>query len=164
MTVRRTLCIRIGIEYGRILRPWFDGTMAKKTRQRRKVPAKQAAAQPAEQRANHTLVSVKRQQWEAPIPPPAILAEFDQIVPGSASRIIGEFETEAEHRRGFEKRALFIEGFERISSRIFALLFALAALAIAGYCAYLDQPEVASIIGGATIVSVVTALIYQNKK
>ena len=44
--------------------------------------------------------------YSGPIPPPALLREYDEIVPGSASRILDAWEKQSDHRMWLEKKVL----------------------------------------------------------
>lgn len=43
------------------------------------------------------------QQWQGPLPPPGALAQFDQIIPNGAQRIMAMVEQEQAHRIEHEK-------------------------------------------------------------
>ena len=45
-------------------------------------------------------------RWEAPLPPPALLEQYDQVVPGLASRITKQARASESHIHELEKRAL----------------------------------------------------------
>lgn len=45
-------------------------------------------------------------RWEAPLPPPALLEEYDRIVPGLAGRIADQARDSESHIREIEKKAL----------------------------------------------------------
>lgn len=47
---------------------------------------------------------VVAQRFQGPLPPPAMLAEYDQALPGCAERIVKMVEAEGEHRRDCERR------------------------------------------------------------
>lgn len=44
--------------------------------------------------------------FEGPIPPPALLREYNQILPGAAERIIAMAENEGRHRQALENKAV----------------------------------------------------------
>jgi uncharacterized membrane protein len=106
-----------------------------------------------------SLVTVQS-AWSGPLPPPEALDRFNRVVPGSAERIIVEWEEEARHRRLYERRALMLRMVERIGGRLLAFIFAMLALGVAAYSISMGQPWPAAVIGGGTIASVVAALIY----
>lgn len=43
-------------------------------------------------------------RFSGPIPPPRILSEYDQVLPGLADRLVSLAEGEAEHRRALQRR------------------------------------------------------------
>ena len=45
-------------------------------------------------------------RWEAPLPPPALLEEYDRVVPGLAGRIADQARDSESHIREIEKKAL----------------------------------------------------------
>ncbi len=46
------------------------------------------------------------QQFQGPIPPPEILARYDEVIPGGADRILAMAERQAAHRQELEKRVI----------------------------------------------------------
>lgn len=98
------------------------------------------------------------------MPAPDDVQRYDELVPNGAERLFAEWEAESAHRRKSERRALSAEIFERIGSRVMAFLFALGALGTTAYCASIDQPWPAAVIGGGTLVAVVAAMIYKRKE
>ena len=45
-------------------------------------------------------------RWEAPLPPPALLEQYDQVVPGLASQIAEQARTSESHIHELERKAL----------------------------------------------------------
>jgi len=65
------------------------------------LPAEDLELTPAQPREiGHTFAM--NSQYEGPLPPPSVLAEFDRVVPGFAERLITAFELQAAHRREME--------------------------------------------------------------
>ena len=116
---------------------------------------------PQEQDRGETLVAI--QSWEGPLPAPDTLERFEAVVPGSAKIIIEEWQAETRHRRTFEQRSLSLQSLEQMSGRLLAFLFALAALALAGYAASIGATWVAGVVGSGTIASVVWALVSTQR-
>ena len=135
--------------------------MARSLKKRRNQPP---APTPESRTERRTLVRLQHSSWEGPLPPPIIIEEFDRIVPGAAARILDEWEAEAAHRRAFERRAVVIEGLERIGGRILAFAFAVAALGVAVYLASIGAEWASGLIGTGTIASVVASLVYIRRK
>jgi uncharacterized membrane protein len=69
---------------------------------------------------------VRRQRFAGPLPPPALLEEYDQVVPGLAERIVVMAEGEGDHRRRIESRLI------RLSEAGLLSGFLLAAASILG--------------------------------
>lgn len=47
------------------------------------------------------------QSYAGPIPPPDLLGHYEQVCPGSANRILGQFEEQGRHRRKIENRVVW---------------------------------------------------------
>jgi uncharacterized membrane protein len=111
-----------------------------------------------------TRTEIKSASWQGPLPDPSSLREFNEIVPGLAEKIVGEFQAEAAHRRSFEITALKAGVRSDIFARISAFIFSIFALIVAAYCAFLGFPVAAAAIGGVTIAAVVGAFIWGRAK
>jgi uncharacterized membrane protein len=101
----------------------------------------------------HTLQTVAL--TTGPIPPPEQLAAYDQIVPGAANRMLTMAETEQRNRTAIVSAQI------RQSDRAQWLAFALA-LCFLGACVCVTLagwPWVGGILGGSTVVGVVTIFI-----
>src|SRR3989338_3375865 len=49
---------------------------------------------------------VQHQEFSGPLPPPEVLRQFDQVVPGAAERIIKMAEQQFAHRTELEKKVI----------------------------------------------------------
>jgi uncharacterized membrane protein len=76
------------------------------TSQRGNKPPSRAPAAPAEPVQAQQVTIHQQTHYSGDIPPPGLLRQFDELLPGTAARLIGWAETEAEHRRAMEKAAL----------------------------------------------------------
>ncbi|WP_441290212.1 DUF2335 domain-containing protein [Sorangium sp. KYC3313] len=47
--------------------------------------------------------------YDGPLPPPSMLSEYDQVLPGLAERIVKSFEEEGPHRRSLQHREMLLE-------------------------------------------------------
>lgn len=68
--------------------------------------AKKPSQIPANQPAKNV---ISMQQWSGPLPPPAALAQFDQLINGGAERIFRMVEQEQTHRIEHDTKALLAE-------------------------------------------------------
>ena len=48
--------------------------------------------------ADEQLVAQVRHEFSGPLPPPDLLAQYDQVMPGLAQKIVSQFESETNHR------------------------------------------------------------------
>lgn len=126
-------------------------------------PAKKNPPQNNQPAGNHTHISVQSHKWEAPLPPPSVLDEFNHVVPNGAERIVKAWELESDHRRQIEKTEQRSFYRDRLTGKVFALIFVMAALAVTAWCAYVGAEWLGMVIGGGTIASVVWAFIHGRK-
>jgi uncharacterized membrane protein len=68
--------------------------------------------------------------FQGPLPPPAVLAEYDRALPGAADRIIGMAERQSAHRQELE--ATVVRGNVRAETRGQVFAFILGMTAIVG--------------------------------
>ncbi len=95
-------------------------------------------------------------EYHGPLPPPHLLAEYEQITPGLAMRIVEMAEVEGRHRREMELSALELEkaalkqhGREVTLGQIFAFFIAMMAIVAGSYVAINSQAVGQQIAGGA---------------
>ncbi len=104
--------------------------------------------------------SIEVTAWKGPIPPPAILEEYEAALPGAADRIISMAEKQAAHRMALE--ALVIGGDSQRSRLgiIFGFIITLAALGGAVFLIYNDKNVAGLILATTAIVGLVSAFVY----
>lgn len=66
--------------------------------------------------------------YSGPLPPPEVLAKFDQVVPGGAERILAQFEAQRTHRQRIELKVINSNTFVQVFGAISALLLGLLAI------------------------------------
>ena len=67
--------------------------------------SKPPAQRPTGQPAATTQVDVRQTEYSGQIPPPYLLRQFDEVIPGTAARIIQWAEDEQSHRHRLEREA-----------------------------------------------------------
>jgi uncharacterized membrane protein len=105
------------------------------------------------------LVKVTELLWQAPIPPPAILQQYDLTVPGAARKIIDAFTSEGEHRHSLEHRQMTYQ----MAGLAGGVLSVFGMLGLAAFALYVDQPYVAGAIP-AFLATVAGVFIYRQPK
>lgn len=123
---------------------------------------------PQQQTNNHTLV---HQAYQGPIPPPAHLEQFEALIPGAAERIIKMAEQEADQRHYIEKldadinnRAMGKAFTEQRIGQICAFLLALMAISGSIYCAAIGATAIGCVLGGSSVMAVISAFLSKNKQ
>jgi uncharacterized membrane protein len=101
--------------------------------------------------------------WSGPLPPPSVLADFDEIVENGAERIMAAWESETAHRRELEKSDLRFSAMDSILGKVFALIFVLSALGVSAYAASIGAEWLGVVLGGGVIGSVVWAFVTGQK-
>ena len=94
-----------------------------------------------------------------PLPPPAAYRAYDEVLPGSAERILRMAEREQDHRIDWERDAL---GQAPRQHRL-ATLVALSSLAVAGVLAMNGHAWVAGIIGCSGMTGTVVSCVRKPR-
>ncbi len=104
--------------------------------------------------------------YSGPLPPPGLLRQFNQVVPGLAERIIDLAEKEADHRRSIELQQLsaHIEDMRaaRAESRlgqVFGLTIGIVAIVSGAITASLGAEWPGSLIGGGGVIGLVAVFV-----
>ena len=93
------------------------------------------------------------------MPPPAVLEGYNRLIPGAAERILVMAEEDAKHQREIELAALRAANNEVARGQIFGFVIGLAALGASMLALYMGAPAVAGVIGGTTVVGLVSVFI-----
>lgn len=104
--------------------------------------------------------------FSGPVPLPSILAQYEEICPGSADRMIGMAEEEGHHRRRIDAKLADanIEAMRRQFSearwgQILAFLVSVTFLGVGAYLTVSGQPWVGGILGSMGISTIVASFI-----
>jgi uncharacterized membrane protein len=95
--------------------------MSRKTQ--RNLPSRSDSA--IQQRSQYVQIT-----YEAPLPPPRMLEEYERIMPGMAHRLVERMEQQTVHRMGLENKKMGADISSERTGQIFA--FILASLALIG--------------------------------
>ncbi|MGS2742953.1 DUF2335 domain-containing protein [Halomonas sp. LS-001] len=108
-------------------------------------------------------ISTTTSAFRGPLPPPSILRDYENIVPGSAAKIIDWADSEREHRHRTETTIVRAETTRDLRGQILAAIVALAAFGLAGLALFLDHAGVAALITAIDISGLVAAFIYGRR-
>ncbi|MBF0568233.1 DUF2335 domain-containing protein [Candidatus Magnetominusculus dajiuhuensis] len=104
-----------------------------------------------------------------PLPDPVSFQRYEQVLPGTAERILSMAECEQRHAHKMRDEvlrqneiALNLGANERKRGQIYGLTIGISGLAASLVALLLHAETTASIIGGTTVVSLVTAFVFKE--
>jgi uncharacterized membrane protein len=107
-------------------------------------------------RVHRILVS---ENFSGPMPHPRHLEGYEQILPGSAERILSMAEKAQDHNIAMETLIVRAEIDDQKRGMRYGLAGLLVALALAGYSAFLGRADLAAIFTGTVILGAVTLFV-----
>jgi uncharacterized membrane protein len=134
---------------------------AKMARAKHKNPSRPATIspkpQPQLQQRQNEIIS---QQWSGPLPPPAALDQFNQIIPGGAERILAMVEQEQTHRITHNTQALLAQINDTKRGQILGSLISLLAVGGSIFSVYIGaHPTVSIALVSIPVVAMVEAVV-----
>lgn len=115
---------------------------------------------PLDQTASaHVAVTRQSYSFSGPLPPPEVMGLYNELIPNAAERLLAAFEGQQHHRQGLENR-IVDSGIKRSWYGLWCgLAVSLAGIGVAGLAVVYQQQLTASVIGGGTLVGLVTVFI-----
>jgi hypothetical protein len=107
---------------------------------------------------------VTAHETDSPILPVPQLRELAEFRPDLVDWVIKRSEIEGDERRKRQKRVDRYIFVERIGALVCGALVALVGLGVAGYVALQGHDKVAGILGGGTLVTIVSVIISHRRK
>jgi uncharacterized membrane protein len=146
--------------------------MPPKDRPKRERPEVAPVSQPTDPRLIALTASeLQIERSSGPLPDPEVLLRYEGVVPGSAEKIIAWAEAETQHRRQLETKFADADIADLQSHRLIehlgqicALVLALFAIGSGTYAIVHDHATAGTLLGGGTVVSLVSAFIYGRSK
>ena len=117
----------------------------------------------ASARSKGTEVRVSQTTTDAPLLPVEQIERLKDLAPERVDWIFEQTEVESNFRRAENKRINTMTFIERIAGLVFALLVAVLGLGLAGWLAHGGREITASVIGGGTLVGLVSAFILGRR-
>ena len=108
-------------------------------------------------------LQVEQNHHEGPIPSPKALAEYENVLPGLADRIMTMAESNASHIRKKEANHLSKYFFDKNIGRIIGSIIILTVLWLTKYAIDANMPVLAGILGGTTVIGLGTIFILGKK-
>ena len=100
---------------------------------------------------------------QGPLPHPAVLKQYDDVVPGAAERIISMAENQAQHRQELEASVIRTDNLKSLLGMVFGFIIALVGFGGGLYAAFSGQPFWGGAVSIGTLASVVIAFIYGTR-
>jgi len=110
------------------------------------------------------VVQAQVSQFISPLPDPSILARYDQIVPGAAERILKLTENQSAHRIKLEDQALTAQISESKRGQWIAAIISVLFLVGSVWVTLEGHDWVGGILGGGTVVTLVTVFIGSKRQ
>lgn len=122
---------------------------------------------PPEQNPKSTLIGVSRTEtaasYSGPIPPPSMLASYNEILPGAADRILKMAEDQSKHRQDIEKKVIDNDILTSRLGVVFGFLIAISFLIAAVIGALSGHPVFGGLLGTGGLTGLVSVFIYGTK-
>lgn len=113
------------------------------------------------------IAEVVQSEFSGPIPPPSIIKGYEEVLPGSADRIIKMAENQSSHRQAMESKMVKTEARDSLLGEIFAFILGMSCI-IAAIIIVLHVPEssgaiASSVLGMTGIGAIVITLIKSTR-
>ena len=116
--------------------------------------------------------------WQGPVPPPAVLNDYNAILPGAMERILAMAEREAAFRQTSEAAKITNETLQLNAvkddakayrsevrrGQYLATIIMISGIAATVFCAYIKQPWIAAVLGSGTLGNVVISMLNAKGK
>ena len=112
-------------------------------------------SQDIQERPEHPTEGGLSISWNAPLPPPGALQAYEDVLHGTADRILVAFEQQEEHRQYMEKTALNQTNRLRTMRMLLGSALILSVIAVVILAVFLNQPWVSASVFIGSLVSLV---------
>lgn len=103
---------------------------------------------------------MQQMQWSGPLPPPAALEKFNEIIPNGADRIVKMAEAEQLHRHEYEKHGMVATASEARHGQFLGALVSCLAIGSAAYTSSIGAHwAVSAALVGIPVLGLVRAIV-----
>lgn len=127
-----------------------------------------ASASPSDDATEAYLIAQEiRAEFSGPLPHPSILAKYEEILPGAATRIFEMAEEQATHRRDMEKKSLSLSGRDALLGIVLGFILALSGI-VGGILIIAFNPSSVgallsgSAISGSSLIGIIRIFVIGN--
>ena len=108
-------------------------------------------------------VVVTQHSFSGPLPPPEVLKRFDEVVPGSAERIIKMAEGQFAHRTELEKKVINSDIARSRLGQILGFTIAIVGLVCSVVISMYGNQIAGAVLGVGTLASLVSVFMYGSR-
>ncbi|MEK7208567.1 MAG: DUF2335 domain-containing protein [Patescibacteria group bacterium] len=106
---------------------------------------------------------VVQHSFSGPLPPPEVLKRFDEVVPGSAERIIKMAEGQFTHRTELERKVIASDIARSKLGQILGFVIAIVGLICSVIISMYGNQIAGTILGVGTLASLVSVFMYGSR-
>ncbi|KAA0570153.1 DUF2335 domain-containing protein [Azospirillum sp. Sh1] len=106
----------------------------------------------------------RHERFEGPMPPPALLRQYEEIVPGAAERILAMAERQLDHQIDWERTAISAQARNAFWGLSYGFIIGIALIGGAIFCAVAGHEQVALALVGASALGLVPAFVNAWKQ
>ena len=125
-------------------------------------PAERRVDSVAESNQSVEIASVTQRTtaWRAPLPPPAMLEQYDALIPGAAERILRRWEKQSDHRMEMEKVSITGESKRSYIGLFFAFILSVIIISSGTYIAVFIHPGTGAFIIATGVAGLAGVFVY----
>ena len=102
---------------------------------------------------------VTHHQFSGPLPPPEVIDQYNQIIPGAAERILAMAEQDAIHQREIENAAMTLTAEEMKRGQLYGFIIGVFAFTTCIVALLLGSEKTAIVLGSTTVVGLVSVFV-----
>lgn len=101
--------------------------------------------------------------FSGPLPPPSILRQYDEVVPGAAERIIKMAEDQSKHRQELENAVIKSDISNSKSGLLFGFVIGMSGVIGSVVLVMTDHELTGSVLGATTLLGLVGTFVYGSR-
>lgn len=109
------------------------------------------------------VAAMRTESYSGPLPPPQVLAAYEDVLPGGARRIFERFEVQSDHRIDIEMRVVDSGNAAQTRAQWLAFFLLLSLIGLAAYAASLGQSVAAVLIAPSTLTGGASVFIIGKR-
>ena len=112
---------------------------------------------------SRTNISLIEAVWEGPLPPPEALRQYEEIIPGSANRILKSVEKQQEHGRNIERATIVWGSIRAFIGLIAGLIISILGIGGGIYLIATGHDWAGLSLAGMNLTGLVGVFVYGSK-